>query len=41
MFREIILPIFRSTILCVIPQVVTHNVVFLKIGKIIPRNMLS
>jgi hypothetical protein len=58
MFREIILPIFRSTRLCVtacgimhprccrpaggrqhrgsiIPQAVTHSLVFLKMGKII------
>ena len=64
MFRAIILPIFRSTRLCVtacgtmhrrccrpvagrqhreciIPQAVTHSLVFLKMGKIIPRNMLS
>ena len=59
MFRAIILPIFRSTRLCVtacgimhprcsrpvalyiIPQAVTHSLVFLKMGKIIARNMLS
>ena len=26
---------------CVIPQAVTHSLVFLKMGKIIARNMLS
>ena len=41
MFREIILPIFRSTRLCVIPQTVTHSLVFLKMGKTIARNRLS
>jgi len=49
MFRGIILPIFRSTRLCVtacdcgciIPQAVTHSLVLLKMGKIIARNMLS
>ena len=48
MFREIILPIFRSTRLCVTacgvcitPQAVTHSLVLLKMGKIISRNMLS
>jgi len=54
MFREIILPIFRTTRLCVtacgigrqhrgciIPQAVTHRLVFLKMGKVIARNMLS
>jgi hypothetical protein len=64
MFREIILPIFRSTRLCVtacglmhpwccrpvagrqlrgciIPQAVTHNLVLLKMGKIIARNRLN
>jgi len=63
MYREIILPIFRSTRLCVtvcgimhprccrppagwqhrrciIPQAVTHSLVFMKMGKIIARNML-
>ena len=71
MFRAIILPIFRSTKLCVrayvmmflagsldveelrfktngrqhhgsiIPQAVTHNLVLLRMGKIIARNMLK
>ena len=47
MFRAIILPIFRSTRLCVrargfiIPQSVTHSLVLLKMGKIIALNMLS
>ena len=52
MFREIILPIVRSTILCVTacgimhprccrPQAVTHSLVLLKMGKIIARNMSS
>ena len=26
---------------CIIPQAVTHSLVFLKMGKIIARNMLS
>ena len=47
MFRAIITPIFRSTRLCVTacgimhPQAVTHSLVFLKMGVIIARNMLS
>ena len=41
MFREIILPIFRSTRLCVTACGVTHSLVLLKMGKIISRNMLS
>ena len=52
MFRAIILPIFRSTRLCVtacgimhprciIPQAVTHSLVLLKTGKIIARNVWS
>jgi len=41
MFRAIILPIFRSTRLCVTACGVTHSLVLLKIGKVIARNMLS
>ena len=41
MFREIILPIFRSTRLCVTTQAVTHSLVLLKMGVIIARSMLS
>jgi len=64
MFRAVILPILRSTKLCVtacgimhprccraatgrlhrgciIPQAVTHNLVLLKMSKIIAQNILS
>ena len=41
MFRVIILPIFTSTRMCVIACGIIHNLVLLKMGKIIARNMLS
>jgi len=31
----------RQHRVCIIPQAVTHSIVFLKMGKIIARNMLS